>query len=155
MRFVNTHGGFVNLAHVAEIRTRKEKLPPGRVDPASLKNEVTVYSFFGADHQPLGETTDFEPDDLLATVVPAAPGAFVYVVTDYQGSVDIDQVSVVAWKIEPGDGEPVLTDPLASNQIVLIPQPDGKVTLPYDRTFGSLDEAREYFQAKAADKDNG
>jgi len=147
MRFVETRNGLVNLDHVATI-TRREEMRP-------RSGELTVYSLRDTAGRSLGETSDFYPDDLLVTVVPAAVGAFVHVVLEYGNEVQIDQVSVVAWKIRGEDAEPILTDTPTSNQTVLIPQPDGKITFPYDRTFDSLDEARQYFQARAADKDKG
>jgi len=151
MRFVKTRTGLVNLAHVAEIRTRKVKLPADQVDPASLRNEATVYTLLGADHQELGETRYLDPDELLSTIIPAAAGAFVYVATE--GNEGIDQISVVAWRVGYGVPEPILSDDTGDNQAVLIPQPDGKITVPYDRTFGGLEEALEYFRLKATDKD--
>ena len=155
MRFVKTRTGLVNLAHVAEIRTRKVKLPADQVDPESLRNEATVYTLLGADHQELGETRYLDPEDLLRTIIPASAGAFVYLVTEEDGKIEVSQASVLAWKIGDGDPEPILLEDAASNQTMLIPQPDGSVVQQYDRYFTSIEAALAQFRREVADKNKG
>jgi len=155
MRFVKTRTGLVNLAHVAEIRTRKVKLPADQVDPASLRNEATVYTLLGADHQELGETRYLDPEDLLRTIIPAAAGAFVYLLTEEDGKIEVGQSSILAWKIGDGDPEPILIEDVGPNQVLLVPQPDGSVIQQYDRCFTSIEAALAQFRREAHDKNKG
>ena len=145
MRFVETDNGWVNLDYVARVTSREHKSLPNR-------HGTAVYSLWRADGELMAEATSpyLRPDDLLGTIVPAAADAFAYVVTEWEGGIEINQVRIVAWKVGDGDSEPVLIERASSNQTVLIPQPDGRLVALYDRVFDNLDEATAYYSKHAA-----
>jgi hypothetical protein len=146
MRWVKTDLGWVNLAYVAKIA----HIPKSR-------EYQYRYGLFGADNgTSMGIVQDHQPvfwADLLAPIVPAAPGAFVYSVSyvnddgkrPTQADEWIDQYSVVAWRLEQSLGpQPILAITGYDDDYpgVLIPRPDGRLEQPHVALHANLDEAK-------------
>lgn len=127
--FVYTDNGYVNLAHVTSVRNRKG----GKT------------CLFGADGGLLAETqtSSHEISEINTPVVAAAQGEFAYNVSIYDGTPEVTQKRIVAWKIYPSDTmdpTPVFSDGICNNDTILLPLPDGRV-YSGDSWYASLSEA--------------
>lgn len=156
-RFFDTGGhGWVNLdlIHEARLIARDEKTG---AETWRLYDGKTTY------------TTErpFDPDHLLATIIPAAKDAFVYVPwvgnetedhTARPTEVGVYMVPVIAWTITLKRPDfsivtPITTDDWGSNMEGSgNPMPDGKVCVPYDRVYENVDDYKAAYLAEQQEK---
>jgi hypothetical protein len=148
-RFVACDGGLVNLDHVA--RVREHRRSGGTMGHAVEAADGTVIS---RQSYPSGDA-----EELTAPVVPNTTGVTAIVVTPYAedsvadrpSAVYTQNVPIVGWRLIYGGAIPVLIEPTAANQTVLVVLPEGQLLCPDDATFESLEEAKSALLACAQD----
>ena len=149
-RFVDVDRGYINLDFVQRITER-----------SNGRNGLRCYSFWDKDGQRIGEiefTSEFDPEDMTDTVVPAAPGATATLLTVFddagrptEADVFTERVPIIAWRIGRYGSRPVLIEPPASNEHVLIEMPDGRLMAPDYAPFSTVDAAKQHFLTAAQD----
>ncbi len=86
--------------------------------------------------------------DIAAPVIPAAPGSFATVLVDLtddpeKPEISVEYPAIVGWRILLDSAEPVFSDDFATGQyLVLLGDGDGRLRLPDDQIFDSLEEAK-------------
>lgn len=133
MPFIETRTGAVNADSVAKI-TRVKRA-----------GEVITVLMDSTDKE-IGETyTDaLAVTESLLPVVPAAPGAFAWIIT-YDNMDDIcytQQYSIVAWRVTDKVPTPVLAGETVSGDHILIVRPDGKLDDLCDSYYENIEEAK-------------
>ena len=134
--FVSTDNGLVNLAHVA------------RVAPSFSGDRHILYDTDGAS---IGRVNDpnFDPDLLVAPVIPAAPGTTVIVIAEPKGEQrptadDLwhEKIPVLGWRCMPYGAEPIVWDPETLKAgLVFHRMPDGSLVCPGAWVYSGLDQA--------------
>jgi hypothetical protein len=110
--------------------------------------------FLREDGAKLGRMTarhGFDLVELTTPVIPAIAGATAILFdahpmgddNDRPDYVCVETVPIIAWRIACGAASPNFIDKPASNQVVLIQMPDGRLLEPRVREFGNLEEARD------------
>lgn len=141
MSFVNTKDGWINLAHVAKIKTTYTR---------DGQEKHLLYSVDGS----LCGTTDDPDFDILvlaAPVVHAAPGSTItaihsphYDAANRPKSDDVwsEKVPVLAWRCTSAGVVPVTPDDADLRYCrILHPLPNGHFFAPGDQTFESVEQA--------------
>lgn len=155
-RFFNTGAqGWINLDFVREARLIRRDDRTGR-ETWRLSAGETTY------------TTDqpFDPELLLAEMVPASKGEFIYVpwhgnkTEDYNArptEVGVYEVPVIAWAVLLHRNDftsvmPITVDDWGSDMVGGHPMPDGKVNVPYDRIYENVDDYKAAYLADQQEK---
>lgn len=87
-------------------------------------------------------------DTLLAPIIPAAAGAWVYVFTNYadrarptKDHITSERSQVIAWHAVDQYPEPILLEPVCHNQTIMFPEPDGRVVHRFVSYYDDLNSA--------------
>lgn len=148
--WVRTDRGYVNLDYGREISRFKRTVS----DRQGTRQEYAYRISMSDDSVVEAADAAFEVTSIPCAFVPAAPGSNVVVVSvmddtnerPKESDLWVKEPLVAAWAIS-GSGkhfvaEPVLADTPASNEIILIKNPDGSILAPADCTYETLDEAK-------------
>jgi hypothetical protein len=136
--FIEADDGWINLDHIA------------RVTQALGENRTAL--FYDADGKIVGRKNRCEGLDiheLTAPIVPAAAGAAAFVVStissEHGGRPDevcCRPEQIVAWRLMYGGAVPLLIEATTSNEVVLIPLPDGRLLCPEHEIFEDVNGAK-------------
>lgn len=136
--FLETRSGWINADEVSEVDYVKGDKPYYR---ATLKGGGTVALHWA-----------FSPDKDLCCLVPAASNHVVTVITLLLREGDIrpaaadilaEEYQVLAWMSLRGWVTPILCqDAISSEAYIFYNEPGGRLVLPEDRSYSSLEEAK-------------
>lgn len=132
--FVRTETGYFS-EHQIEIITKKDTNIYGRKTQrwAAIVN---------------GQAHWIDDDDLpQGTIIPAIPGFDLLVCYKDNDQIGVLEFPIVAWKVVGGVAEPVTVEP-NDNQWYGIRPPNGKIKVPYEEFFDSIEDFIAEFERR-------
>lgn len=133
MHFFETlKGDLINERFVAKIVKREDGKGPS---PSQL---------IDADGERLGETWEEVRPGVVVPAPSGGPLAAIFTLMDDEEDARVQLVPVIAWRVHGDVVEPILLEPVASNEVVMFLLPSGTYVLPEAQSFEKVEDAKAY-----------
>lgn len=144
-RFIQVSGGYINLDLVTETKFEKDSRGRGVTLFYDGEGRIIARSYWDQDN------SENDIRRITAPVFAAAPGTAAIVIGIDTGNptLSIDDIIVrheviVGWRVAYETAEPIFLQELCSDDIWLIEYPDKTLVNPDNRSFDSIEEAKNY-----------